>query len=174
MRLLYFIPLFFSAALFGGPVPFGFWKTAAVSGGTAYRYYRVSQVNGGGAYSLGISDIEFFAATTAPAFLTSNGTDLTNGLGANYISSSNVDGSNTGANVFNDNNASGDWYNGSSTECWVGIDLGTAQIARSMNIAVAYAPHSQDLLIQGSNDNVTYTTLATISTPTATTFTRSW
>lgn len=138
-------------------------KSAVVSGGSSYRYYRIYQVGGGGNWAFGAKEIEIFAAATAPAFLTSNGTDLTNGLGASGFVSDAVNG--TAANLF-DNSSSTEWYSGGTANVFAGIDLGTAQEAHSANIALGDVfLNSTDIVFQGSNDGTNYTTLATISNP---------
>lgn len=133
-----------------------------ISGGTAYRYYRFSQPDGTPeAYSFGITECEIFEAATAPALLTSNGTDLTSGKTA--TSSSNVDTTNTASKAIDDSLANNVWYNGTSAGRYLIIDMGSAVVAHSANVRVIASISTNPVTLAGSNDGINYTTLGVSS-----------
>lgn len=163
-RLLKFIfCLIVVAALVRATVIINPFVFASAPGATSYRYYRLHCADSGGAYGWNIREIEIFTATTAPAPLTNNASDLTSGK--TFTASSSPSGFNGPGNAFDDSAATA-WSVQNTGAGWVKVDLGTAAAARSANVRTeGIFIIGVPLTLQGSNDDSSWTTLATITSP---------
>ena len=136
---------------------------ATASGAPSYRYYRIYCAATGGAFGINIREIEIFTATTSPAdILLDNANDLTSGK--TFTASSSPSGFNGPANAFDDTESTS-WSCGSGSDAWVKVDCATAVAARSANVRTEAIYVTAPLLLQGSTDDSSWTTLGTISSP---------
>lgn len=170
--LKFILCLIVVAALVRATVIINPFVFTSAPGATSYRYYRLYCSDTGGAFGINIREIEIFTATTAPGFLTDNASDLTSGK--TYTASSSPSGFNGPGNAFDDD-AGTAWSVNNAGAGWVRVDLGTAAAARSANVRTESVFTSVPYLLQGSTDDASWTTLATITSPASnTTYSLAW